>query len=385
MSFDVVEAFSPLYKRDSKGKVRKWLLEIGADGSGRWAFRTVSGLDDGQKVTSAWKETQGKNIGRANETTAEEQARSEIESLYTKQRDKAYFDDVDSIDSFEKFKPMLAHDYAKRGVTFEKGDVFAQPKLDGMRCVARADGLWSRGGKEIVATPHIYEALSSVFESNPTLVIDGELYNHNLKYQFDRLMSLCRKTKPTADDLKESREIVEFHVYDMYDSEKPDLTFSERARIIADIIHCLHLAIPNTMCIVSVPTLPIRDQDHLDETYAYWTELGYEGQIIRYDTAYENKRSRNLLKRKDFFDEEFEVLNVQEGKGNWAGYVKRFVVNVDGEPVGCGVRGDQATLKALLEDGVKPDWAKVQHFGRTKDNSLRFPVVVDWGKGKRND
>ena len=379
MTFKVVETFQPLYKRDSKGKIRMWQMEIGTDGK-EWAHRARSGLEDGQHVTSGWKTIAGKNISRANETSAEQQARNEITSLYTKQRDKAYFDDVAAIDSFEKFKPMLAHDYAKRGIVFDNGLVYAQPKLDGMRCAGRQDGLWSRGGKSIVAVPHVAKALEEVFEKYPDLIIDGELYNHALRDDFNKIMSLCRKFKPTAEDIAESAEMVQFHVYDLFDPHNPDMLFSQRIQILTDIVTML-----DTDVIQLVETIVVKSQEEFDAAYDRWAALGYEGEMGRYNTPYENKRSRNLLKRKEFEDAEFVVLRVEEGKGNWAGYVKRFVVDVDGKEVGCGVRGDQATLLALYESNVTPDWAKVQFFGRTEDGSLRFPVVLDWGTGERSD
>lgn len=377
-----VTKFDPVYKRDSKGKVREWRMELGVTAAGAAAHRTISGLVDGEKVTSGWKEVFGKNIGKVNETTNESQAVSEIESLYTKQRDRGYFDSADDIDGFEKFKPMLAQDYAKRGVTFEKGAVYSQPKLDGMRCVARVDGLWSRAGKEIVAVPHIAEALASVFKRYPELVIDGELYNHDLKDDFNKIMSLCRKTKPTVFDLDESREMVQYHVYDLYDPSNPGMKFGGRNE---ELVNMVKTMLRHSDSVRVVPTLRVDDQSALDQAYQEYITDGYEGQMVRYNTAYENKRSNNLLKRKDFQDDEFDVIRAEEGQGNWAGYIKRFVVDVEGKEVGCGVRGDQAALRALFESDAKPDWAKVRYFGKTEDGSLRFPVVVDYGYGKRED
>ena len=60
----------------------------------------------------------------------------------------------------------------------------------------------------------------------------------------------------------------------------------------------------------------------IDKMYGEYTEAGYEGQMVRQNTAYECKRSKNLLKRKEFITEEFEVVNVEEGNGNWSGYAK---------------------------------------------------------------
>ena len=119
--------------------------------------------------------------------------------------------------------------------------------------------------------------------------------------------------------------------------------------------------------------------------YSQYTEDGYEGQMIRNNAAYENKRSKNLLKRKEFITEEFDVVEVLEGSGNWAGYAKHFVLTDGTETFKSGVRGNQETLKALLEQEEKPTWVTCRFFERSVDYIPRFPVVIDWGIGERND
>ena len=127
-------------------------------------------------------------------------------------------------------------------------------------------------------------------------------------------------------------------------------------------------------------------QEELDKKYSDYTEAGYEGQMVRNDTPYENKRSKNLLKRKEFITEEFDVINVLEGQGNWAGYAKHFELELDdGRNFKSGVRGNQETLKALLEQEDKPTWVTCRYFEKTPDGIPRFPVVIDWGNRTRED
>jgi ATP-dependent DNA ligase len=120
--------------------------------------------------------------------------------------------------------------------------------------------------------------------------------------------------------------------------------------------------------------------------YGRWLQDGYEGQMVREDGVYQqNKRSKLLMKRKEFLDAEFKVVGVEEGKGNWAGYIKRFILELpDGREFGSGVRGNQELLKALMDKDV-PDWATCRYFTPTPDGIPRFPVVTDWGYGERND
>lgn len=379
-SFEKVKDFPILYKKDTKGKVRVWYMEMGIY-LDRAAYRTVSGTEDGKKVTSVWKEVYAKNEGKSNATTAHMQAEKEIKSQYTIRSESGYFASKENIGTYDKFEPMLAQDYAKlkAPLDFEAQKIYAQPKLDGIRCIARADGLWTRAGKRIVSIPHIEQQLAPIFEVDPDLIIDGELYNHELKDDFNKITSLVRKTKPTDADIKECADKVEYHVYDMYDEHNPFLEFGTRQKHLNTIVKHIE-------SVVVVPTVLIMDTQHCDDLYADWVEKGYEGQMLRHNTAYECKRSKSLLKRKEFVTEEFVVKSVEEGQGNWSGHIKRFVLALpDGRSFGSGVRGKQAVLKDLFESGVKPDWATIRYFSLTPDGIPRFPVAVDWGIGQRED
>lgn len=367
---DVVEISTGIFKRDSKGAVRIWWFETGTD-SVNWGWRTNSGIHGGKITTSEWTIVERKNVGRSNETSLSEQAYLEGKANYDQKLARGYFERIEDIDTFDKFKPMLAAKF--EDVKFDY-PVYAQPKLDGIRCIARADGLWTRTGKQILSCPHIERELKVFFEKNPSAILDGELYNHDLRDNFNKITSLVRKAKPTAEDIEESAALVEYHVYDTYSKEN----FSDRYNTIMSY----GLQKP----VVYVETKLVQNKEQLDDLYGSWLELGYEGQMVRCDKPYETKRSKTLLKRKEFLDAEFKVLEIIEGKGNWSGYIKRFVVELpDGRPCGSGVRGSQDVLKKLQEDGITPDWATVRYFTPTPDGMPRFPVVIDWGFGQRND
>ena len=364
-----------LFKRDTKGKVRTWTIQVGYNSNNVAGIRAISGLVDGKKVTSEWNLTEAKNVGRSNATTAKTQAEFEAQAEWTKKADKDFFEDVNKIDTFTAFKPMLAHDFAKTPVT----SGICQPKLDGIRCIASAKGLFSRQFKEIVAVPHIAEALEYFVEAHPTVTLDGELYNHELKSDFQKITSLVRKTKNLGEaELAESKAMVEYHVYDMFDSANPDMTFTQRAKWISenvsgDNVVLVKYDIANTLA-------------DIDKFYGEYTTAGYEGQMIRQDTAYEFKRTKNLLKRKEFITEEYKVVEIQEGNGNWAGYAKRFILELaDGTQFSSGVRGSQEKLAQLLKDKDTINWATCRYFELSNDGVPRFPVVIDYGSGERDD
>ena len=374
-----VVSLDPLYKRDSKGKVRIWTMEVGFNSDNEAGIRTISGLVDGQKVTSAWNITEAKNVGRSNATTAKTQAEFEAQAEWTKNVDKEYFADVNAIDSYTAFKPMLAHDFTKTPVT----SGITQPKLDGIRMVVNTRGLYSRSNKPIVAVPHIAEALAEFIKDHPTVTLDGELYNHELKDNFQKITSLVRKTVNLgADELAESKELVQYHIYDMFDSANPDMTFMQRYNWIQKNVHLVN---KKAVGIHLVPVAICETSEEIDVMYGEYTQAGYEGQMIRQDAVYENKRSKGLLKRKEFITEEYQVVEVHEGQGNWAGYAKRLTLKMaDGTTFSSGIRGSQAKLKELLEN-PNIDWATCRYFELSNDGVPRFPVTIDYGVGERND
>jgi DNA ligase-1 len=372
-----IEKLPQLYKRDSKGKIRVWQIEVGYSNDDYAGTRTVAGLENGKKVTSEWNLSEAKNIGKINSTTAYTQAQAEAKAEWDKRIEKEYFVDISEIDSYDKFEPMLAGDYAKQKIQHSSG--YSQPKLDGIRCIANSKGLWTRTGKPITSCPHIWEEVKEILEANPEVTLDGELYNHELKEDFNKIVSLVRKTKFTDADLEDSKRLVQYHVYDIHNSKNPDVVFSIRnlelkeSGFFKEYLHFVRTDWCDT-------------QDELDELYASYMADGYEGQMVRLDEKYECKRSKYLLKRKQFITEEFDVVKIEEGQGNWAGYAKRFILRMpDGTECGAGVRGTQAQMKELWESKETPDWATLRYFGLTPDGVPRFPVVVDYGVGERDD
>lgn len=373
--------FPKLYKIDTNGKVRIWWMEhnVGMDG-----YRTLSGIDGGKIVISGWTYPEAKNVGRANATTVEEQVLEEISAEYTKKTNQGkYHGTIESAQGGAKFHEcMLADKYdAKR---HNKFPYFSQPKLDGVRCLISKDGMQSRNGKPIVSAPHIREILEPFFQCHPDAILDGELYNHELKSDFEKLISLVRKTKPTAADLKESEEKIQYHVYDLVDGlpYMHNKTFMDRLGFINQFDYRSRYY-PTVQV---VRTYNIQDEHDIEMMLGQYLESGYEGQMLRVPTSiYEGKRSKNLIKHKEFEDDEFEIVSMEEGKGNWADAVKRIEIRLkDGTTQFAGVRGSFDTLHDLLYNNDGYTSVTVRYQNKTDDGKLRFPVVVAFWKGDRD-
>lgn len=381
MDYTLKKTYETLYKIDLNENTRIWYMELGVADDDTAAFRTVAGVENGSLVTSEWRVCKPKNVGKKNATTSVSQAHKEIKSNYTAKLEDGYVKDLNDLGSYSKFEPMLANDFSKLKdpIDFEAEKIYVQPKLDGIRCIAKNDGLWSRTGKEIVSIPHVWESIKHIFDEHPNIVIDGELYNHELKDDFNKITSLVRKTKLTETNLKDSKSLVQYHVYDMFDVNDPDAEFGDRIKYARSLIsHCEY--------VMPVETIYVMDDKHCDDLYENFLERGYEGQMIRFNNPYETKRSKNLLKRKEFITDEFTVVSVEEGQGNWSGHVKRFILETpDGKMFGAGVRGKQPELKKLFKSRKVPDWATLRYFTPTPDGIPRFPVVIDYGFGTRDD
>jgi len=352
-----------LYKQAKTGKTQIWTIEALDD-----YFQTVSGQLDGKKTISKPTHCKPKNIGKSNATTSQEQAVLEAQAKWQKKLEGGYHETIEDIEIKKFVEPMLARKYPEHKPTFP---CLGQPKLDGIRCIATKDGLFTRRGKPIVSVPHIISALSKQFIKDPGLVLDGELYNHDLKADFNKITSLCRRSKPTDEDLAESKRIIQYHIYDSPSNTSEDYT--TRACVYKKFIQVdnKHLKV--------VPTTTITSQEDLDAHQAECIEFGYEGQMIRQKGKYDfGRRSPSLIKRKEFLDEEFVIADITEGIGGRAGMMGRVVLNHNGSTFEAGARGNHDYFTELLvnKNEYVGKQATIRYPNLTPDGIPRFGIMV---------
>ena len=361
------------YKIDSKAKVRIWYIEQDGD-----KYRTWDGTQGGKIKCSEWRVAIPTNVGRSNERDGSAQAVFEIEALYKKKCEKDYHTSIESATTGGShiFEAMLAEKYNPKDFT----PGFAQPKLDGFRCIANKDGLWSRAGKNYVSCPHIMEALAPLFAEDPNLIFDGELYNHQLRDNFNEIASLIgtkSDKKLTPEHYAKTKAMVQYHVYDIPSHSG---TFAERDAYLEDLF--LNEEDPFPSCICLVETAAVFSTESFDQWHGEWLEAGYEGSMWRNNTPYENRRTKNLLKRKDFIDEEFEVVRIEEGIGNWSGAAKSVVCRLpDGREFSAGIKGSYDRGVQLLTETHKI--VTIKYFQLTPDGIPRFGVATVFHGDKR--
>lgn len=358
-----------LYKRTSTGAIQTWRIWVEDD-----TILTEYGQLNGKMQQSTDQIKVGKNVGRSNETTPQQQAQLEAISQWEKKSKKGYVENVDDADAGavnEDFitggiNPMLAQSYSKHAAKIV-WPAYHQPKLDGHRCVAmRQDGvwtLWSRTRKPILGLPHIIAALDLAFdgESGANHILDGELYNHEYRDKFEELTSFIKRPDP-----KPGHEIVQYHIYDLPGTE---LTFDERRRALSG----LELLVDDPLVIV--PTGKAANFEEAQEAFAEYLDAGYEGLMLRNaDSLYVEKRSYDLQKVKEFDDAEFKIVGVEEGRGRLAGKGVFVCQAVNGETFSVKLKG---SLDNLELDKLRQDVGSlltVQYQGLTAYGVPRFPV-----------
>ena len=277
-------------------------------------------------------------------------------------------------------KPMLAYPVNKKPIDYSK-PVFMQPKLDGVRCVIQAEQVnhfsrpieyevkaYSRTGKEWKNINHILEQLKPFFKKYPYVILDGELYNHDFKDNFEQIISMVRKTKPTDEARLISAENVQFHCYDIIDEK---LTFEQRIEFVNKSLMLMGDSVHNVL------TMQIPNQYEADEMHKVNLYNGFEGSILRTNETYQCKRSHSLRKIKDFHDAEATITGWVEGKGKRIGTIGKFLaVDSDGNEFGMPVMDKFKYLQDnfVAMQGFVGQEATFTYFERTKANSYRHPL-----------
>lgn len=314
-----------LFKADSSGSIRRWTITTEGN-----TIVIEHGQIGGKIQTTKDVVKAGKNLGKINATTPEQQAEAEALSKWEKQKSKVgYVEDLTRAAAQESDlkgeECMLAHTYGtlENGVFVPdqnhkiKFPAYVQPKFDGHRCRTKPDKtLWSRGHKPILQMPHVVDALKLFWSQEDSLKNDGELYNHELKEDFEKLTSILKQQKKPHED----HQLIEYHIYDV---DIPGRNFQERNLIISEFYK-------DHPILKVVETRLVNNHEEVLVAYEDFISRGYEGLIVRnIEGEYEGKRSYNLQKLKGFQDREFKIIGIKEGKGKLMGHAATFTCLTD--------------------------------------------------------
>lgn len=341
-----------IYKKDTTGKIRQITITTEGD-----KVIQISGVVGSDKLVRNESVCIGKNIGKKNETSPEQQALLEATAKIKSKLDKEYHQTIEQAETSQTLLPMT-------GVVFSEVEdkivfpCYVQPKLDGMRGLKDGHRMISRGNKEITTINHILNELIGV-----NSILDGEIYVHGLTFQDN--MKLIKKYR------KGETEQVKYHVYDMVLTDTP---FIERYDKLKDLIES-----HNPANIVLVPTYIINNKEELLMRHSQFLSEGYEGSIVRWgETGYEiNKESKSLVKFKDFLDLACEIVDVvpSEKRPSHGSFICKLP---SGETFGTGMRFSHKDREDILinKQNYIGETAEIRFFEYSNDHVPRFPVCV---------
>lgn len=372
-----MEKLPTLYCLDSKGKLRQWTIVY--DGGTYW---TEHGQVDGKIQQTKPVKTKAKNVGKTNATTEEQQAQLECFRLWEEQIHKGYVQDIaqaqNKADAVEYIKPMLAKTWEEdTELPFDIEDVYYNDKLDGNRMTNKDNVSTSRQGKPIHTIDHIEKDILEHFmtQTDDIEFIDGELYNHEYKDNFQDLQALISKEHLNLEQLLKVQDIIQFHIYDIRFKSDKNEKFGSRYKKLVKLFE----KIPDNCSLKLVKATKVKNRAELDKAYGESLKKGYEGGIIRLDRKYENKRTDSLLKRKDFTDEEYVISAIIEGEGNKSGQAGAVTCRIGSDTFfNSNIKGNREFCIELLNNRHRfiGKMGTIKFFGKSNDGIPRFPYLI---------
>jgi len=399
-----IEDLPTIYGVEKNGKTKVWTARIYRDVLNGFATAEIEyGQLDGKKQSTSREYTEGKNLGKKNETTPLQQCLSETRRKWQDKLEKEGYSLViphsetqttqttQTINATEtinpinpintnnpiniiKVFPMLAHTYEPLSSKNKKNDIvfpcYVQPKLDGLRCICYMNCgkvmAQSRTGAYFETVEHICAELRPILLQNPGLILDGELYTTELP--FEELAGLIKRKK--ASDAN-ANQCIKYHIYDVVVDGVP---YSERhGRIVGAISKadkCHHLEVVHTQLIHNV--------NEFKQAFGEYVAAGYEGIMLRnaHGPYRQNYRSHDLQKYKEFVESEYPIVDFKEADGRDKGTVVWVCATDECRQFSVRPRGTQEQRRQWFQDGP-------QHVGKlltviyqelSELNVPRFPV-----------
>lgn len=343
--------YPPIFGKDKSGKTRVWNATVFSSPSNTALSVIQHGIYEGKLQVDTRQYTEGKNIGKKNETTPLQQCVAEVEKKRKDKIEKEGYSETfpgrevsqsaqsSSRQIGKKIFPMLANKYEPATSLRKRGGIvfpcFVQPKLDGLRCVVYlvngAPVYQSRTGGAFTVLQHLDSAIQQILSQNPTLVLDGELYTRQIP--FEELAGIIKKKTLTEAD-KQKIQCVQYHVYDLI---IPEVPFRERLSALQQVI-----SLSGTF-VTPVLTHLANGSADFKEKFSEYVAQGYEGIMLRNTEGLyqENYRSNDLMKYKEFFENEYKIVDFKEAVGRDAGTVIWECETPEGRRFSVRPRGTQ--------------------------------------------
>ncbi len=363
----------PTLYKEKNGKILFWQIGTTIDG-GTPRYEVAHGYVGGKVQRTHTDVPEGKNIGKANETTAIQQCELEAKSEWNKHKDrKGYVENLESSKkdtSFKPVSPMLAHDskkYPKKIVL----PCYVQKKYDGICCLAHIDNksntrFFSRRASEFHVLGHLADEIKKLGIKD--IVLHGELYSH--KIEFEKITGAIKRDEPN-----ENTKYIEYVVYDaaIYG------TYEQRLSVLSSL---LKPEWDKYASIKVATTHLVHTREQIEDLFDTYEAEGYEGVMLRNPQGIyvQDKRSFDLLKYKKFIDEEFEIVGASENVGKLVGTCTFTLKTKEGKTFDAMPKGEHPVREKYWQDWNKGkikagDIATIEYFELTSGGVPRFPVL----------
>ena len=360
-----------LYNLDKLGRLNTWVIRVKDN-----EILSTSQVGSGIIKEFAPNKTTSKNVGKISETTPFQQAILEGISKWKKKLDQGYSTtkpvSLQNINNNKPPLPMLANKYSERGEKYMKLPFAVSRKIDGVRMIFKDGKCYSRMGKEFPYFNNIKSDISKMLLKD-NIVLDGELYSHDVP--FNKLSGIVRQKNQTTNE-----ELVEYWIFDIIDNT---LTYEERMNKLKSLCKSYSKSKSNnTLQFVFYDI--VNSHKEVKPLHDKYVKEGFEGIMTRnLDSLYvEKTRSNNLLKYKDFEDDEFIIIGFKMGKGTEENAIIFTCITEQGYEFDVRPRGSIEKRVEMLLNGSsflgKKLTVRYQIDSRKLENPLpRFPVGID--------
>jgi DNA ligase-1 len=381
-----------LYKLGARGQVLQFTVGVAEGNYGEVKMVTIKGQYGGAMQEDEKYFEEGKNLGRANETSPYQQANNEAEGIINKLLDKGYkepqfpvlnddhqmglilqrwlLEQGKGTDASGNLKPMLAQKNPNK-IIFP---CYGQRKYDGIRCFThitkKGATMYSRNGKEFRYLGHIKRDLLAWFFDFEG-IIDGELYSHTMTFQ--AIVSAVKREQA-------ANKQIQLRIYDIIPFNDLTLTQDERMEnLITERVDLKISGKEKEFSFEFAKTYKMEDWDKLRKLFSRFIAEGYEGLMARLPNyPYQfGIRSHSLIKYKEFDEDEFQICGVDEAEGRDEGTAIFIMKDLENDIVFRARPMGDRELRADYynnKDKYIGKMGTVKYQGRSEDKIPRFPV-----------
>jgi len=281
----------------------------------------------------------GKNIGKLNETTPEQQTRFEAKSKWNRKVKSGY--SVAESTNTKVNLPMKVKSWTQGKLPPKVSfPLYSTPKFNGVNATYRLTNgklvLTSRGGDILPSIPHIEGQLLPLMEYFNITELNGELYIHGEYLQY--ITAAVRKSNELSVKLQ----------FIIFDIPSMDAVFESRVELFQPISdYLLEQYNEDNITITPTPVTICESHDDIEECYDKAIADGLEGTVIKHPLAMykHNIRSNRMWKYKKAQSIEVLITGMTLDKNNQP----VFTCTHNNQLFSCKPKGTAAERQAIVD------------------------------------